>query len=738
MKNLKINAKLIISFGVVLAVLLGLSLVSFNSVNKMNGIISEYKDATLPNTNLSLSIQRNLFSFQKNVLTAIIDENPAVIAEAVKKAEDNFNEMLTFVESYKHTFTGDKALLDKIVAITEQNQSIEQQIVELSSKNLAETNKQAYVLYASEFAPNNEMIADILNDIVIQQENLAVEQSKSASSTALFSYIVLVIGVVLSFVITFILIILLRNSIVKPIIELGKKAVDISNGNLHVNLMSTSKDEIGMLTDTFINVRDTFILLLEKIEETAENFKMGEINARLPEDQFVGEYKNAVNAINSTVEGLINDTLVILDSFGQLGEGNFTVEMPQFPGKKADSNVKFNAVKGNLAAVNSDITKLIEGAINGQLDVRVNTESYRNDWKKLTEGLNSLLLSVSKPIDEANKVLDSLSQGIFDIKVENNFKGSFASMMNSFEKMVVSTGSYINEITEVLSTIASGDLTRDISREYIGQFNLIKNSINNISKTLRTTIYDIKISADNVLAGAKQITESAMTLAEGASSQAASIEELNASILNINEQTNRNADKAQNAEEFSKKSIESARNGNNEMTNMLNSMEDIKEASRNISKIIKVIDDIAFQTNLLALNAAVEAARAGQYGKGFAVVAEEVRSLASRSQKAAKETSELIENTIAKVNKGTEIAELTAGSLEAIVTNANAVSEIIDDIYFSTKEQVDAIGQITIGINQISDVVQTNSSTSEESAAAAQELNSQSEVLAQMVSHFKV
>jgi methyl-accepting chemotaxis protein len=249
---------------------------------------------------------------------------------------------------------------------------------------------------------------------------------------------------------------------------------------------------------------------------------------------------------------------------------------------------------------------------------------------------------------------------------------------------------------------------------------------------------EIDIASEQVSLGARQISDASQTLAEGSTEQAATVEELSASIQDIAEKTRQNAERADDASKMSVSVKVNAEKGAEQMSQMTAAVTEINQASQDISKVIKVIDDIAFQTNILALNAAVEAARAGEAGKGFAVVADEVRNLASKSAAAAKETGVLIENSMKKAELGSTIASDTAASLADIVDGINKSTELIAEIADGSKQQSLAISQINDGIMQVSEVVQRNSATAEECAASAEELNAQSTVLTEHVQKFEL
>ncbi|MBU4539640.1 methyl-accepting chemotaxis protein [uncultured Acetobacterium sp.] len=470
-----------------------------------------------------------------------------------------------------------------------------------------------------------------------------------------------------------------------------------SENMYHNNLVPSQK--LASIQAAMQDIRANQLLAVYERNPGTLQTRLDAINAAVESDNvLLKEYEATIqDDENKALYNTLSDSLV---SYRDLRNANLEQVKAQ---KYDEAMVGLGAVTQARLAVDKDLQALID--YNTKLSEEIlaeNTAEFRSRSTAmiilivvgigLAVGLGLMIANmISKPLRRMVDSAEEIANGNLDVAVKVDSRDEVGELGLAFIKMT-------DHINEIMTNIDS--------------------------------------AAEQVAAGSKQIADSSMGLSQGATEQASSIEQLTASIEEISSQTRLNADNASEANELAELTRENAVQGNNEMKRMLESMEEINESSANISKIIKVIDEIAFQTNILALNAAVEAARARQHGKGFAVVAEEVRNLAARSADAAKETTRMIEGSIKKVDDGTKIATTTAAALNKIVDDVAKVSGIVGNIASASNEQAIGISQINQGIMQVSEVVQMNSATSEESAAASEELSSQAVLLREQAARF--
>ncbi|MCL2853909.1 MAG: methyl-accepting chemotaxis protein [Defluviitaleaceae bacterium] len=626
----------------------------------------------------------------------------------------------------------------------------------------------AYYLYEV----NAEL--NTISDVWIERINRDNLQAETTTYTIMTTALALIVfaSIVIS--------IFTANSISKPLQRLSKDALNVSRGDIAVNGTSGREDEIGRVSNAFVAIVNSLNLLIESIELGVRETKQGHILHNYQDSRLQGVYATILGNTNNIAQeyrgvfDMLTDPLIFIDSGFKIlyanpasknlvsaGDANvvdmhvndflnadisnhpatakaFEEGVPQVAELqlKSSSNkhfdVEYKCIPFSYEGSNESALLMMTNITNirdiQRYTYKLNT--YRHErMEKLTGTIVAAFEKANLTVNIPQSSFDKDTQGI---ALEQDAVEAIV------QKATDTIKSYVDEVSRVLAAVADGDLTVSIDREYIGDFASIKDSINNISSSLHTTMSGISSSADQVLSRAGRISSNAFDLSAGAQEQARSVEELNEAIGMITRQTQQNADNALLANELSGKSSANAQSGNAAMEQMLEAMAKIKESSNRISNIVHTIQGIAFQTNLLALNASVEAARAGEHGKGFSVVADEVRSLAGRSQTSVTETTGLIEDSISRVEAGSKIAESTAESLNAIVESAGEVLAIIGNISAASKEQAEAVKNISDGLVQISNVAQSNTAVSEETAAASRELNSQSETLRRLVSFFKL
>ncbi len=347
---------------------------------------------------------------------------------------------------------------------------------------------------------------------------------------------------------------------------------------------------------------------------------------------------------------------------------------------------------------------------------------------------------ITRAVNEINAAAGRIAQGDFDADIKYTSKDELGQLADSMRKLCGSTKIVISDLDYVLKEVANGNLTVDSQAEanYVGAYANLLTSTRSFVSTLNETLTKINVAAEQVSSGSDQVSAGAQALAQGATEQASSVEELAATIQVVHGQINTNAEHAKEANTQTNIAGDKMNQANGRMGELVKAMEEIKQCSAQISEIIKTIEDIAFQTNILSLNAAIEAARAGAAGKGFAVVADEVRNLASKSAEAANNTNVLIDNTVRAIEDGNSLVDEVANMMQAVSEAAGLVAKLNAGISDGSAEAADSIAQINIGVDQISNVVQTNSATAEESAAASEELSGQAMMLKELISQFRL
>jgi len=551
--------------------------------------------------------------------------------------------------------------------------------------------------------------------------------------------VILISTAIILFLVAIFTYLFISRNFLRPLKGIVGSVKEVAQGNLYVNIKQPdSNDEIGELTRDMIELVATIQNLVYDLNNVNHQFNVvGDIEYRADASKYRNSFKEVVESVNRLQDSAVADVTNLLGALNQLAEGNFDINILDMPGKKMILPETLRLISSKLKEIYKSTVALAKSAAEGNLDEKVDVSKFEGSWASLVTSLNNLVKAVEDPIYKIEHNLILMTQGDFAL-MDEEFSGHFDLMSKACNKVNRTTQSYVEEIADVLACIARGDLTVSVNRDYVGSYAPIKDSLNIILDSLNKTMAGIQIAAKHVVVGSNQISQSSMSLAEGAVKQAAAIDRLSSSMNLIQERAIQSSENAIAAEQSSRMSRQHAAQGDEIVASMNDTMGKIKASSEGISEIINTITGIAFQTNLLALNASVEAARAGEHGKGFAVVADEVRTLAGRSQKSAADTSIIIANAAKSADEGTAAAVEVAASFGTITANIGETSRLISQILDISNKQLESVSLVAGSVEEINQVVTENSSNAEETAASSQELNSQAEILNEKVSFFKL
>jgi len=499
---------------------------------------------------------------------------------------------------------------------------------------------------------------------------------------------------------------------------------------------STAGDQITRVYGHFAEVMSSFQTLLNDTNAIINQHLEGDYKARLNETNYSGLHKKIASQTNTLLDYYINDYLELFKVLKEYADGDFSTAIRSYEGEWLWANKIMDDLRNNLINVTDEIGNLTQNAINGNFDTFIDTTDQKGQWLHILNELDTWVTVTKEPLHKICENLTETSKGNLQL-LDGDFKGEFDIVKNAVNLSNSTNLKIIDEISDILTGIAQGDLGKKPVLDYLGAYEPINKALHKILNNLNSSLREISRTANDLLNWSNNLSHVSDKLASSANLQSGVVQELHSTMESINQAVQ---ESLHNLDFLSKQAENSKQYGNDSLVginNMVHAMDDIQDSSVRISKALRAIDDIAFQTNLLSLNASVEAARAGESGRGFAVVAIEVGSLSNRSQAAARETEELISESLTRVSTGTESVKNTANALEFMVKDVDKAGELIFNIADTFNNTASTIASVNREISNINNIVQANATTSKECYDVANEFNTRAQRLMDMVSFYK-
>lgn len=780
-KNMNIGFRLGLGFGLVTLLMIIVGLLAINRVQQLDEQIGLVVEDRMPKVEWASGWVDAVNEVARVLRNEVILSNLVVIEKEDGRIENIRERMDVYKDSLKSTITTPegKKVLDAAYSFSADIRVLQDQI-----RNFAKVNNDsaASALLFGEYRAMQSEYLKALAELISYQQHLAMADGESAGLLAVSTRTLIIQLLVAALVMSFLLAWFITRSVTQPIARCIRIAEDVAKGDLDVDVRVDSTDEVGKLMAAMSVQVAKLKALIEDMNRMSKAHDSGDIDVAMPVNEYQNSFRTMAEGVNAMVFGYVAMNKKALACVMEFGQGNFEAPLERFPGKKAFINESVEQVRGNLKALIADALMLSQAAVNGKLAARADVNRHQGDFRKIVQGVNETLDAVINPLNVAAKYVEDISKGVIPSLITDNYNGDFNLIKNNLNVVVkmmndllretdglvkaalggqlttranaaLFAGGWhqlvsgvnqtldsvlqpINEASGILEKVAARDMTARVKGDYQGDHAKIKNSLNTAVENLDKALSQVSEGASQVASASEQISAGSQSQAQGANEQASSLEEISSSLEEIASMTKQNADNANQAKNLSGEADNNARQGTEAMARMSGAIGRIKESSDQTAKIVKTIDEIAMQTNLLALNAAVEAARAGEAGRGFAVVAEEVRNLAQRSAQAAKNTADMIGESVRNADDGVKIAHEVSSSFEQIAVSSKKVNDLIAEIAAASKEQSQGIDQVTTAVSQMDKVTQQNAANSEESASASEELSSQAQELQSMVAQF--
>lgn len=680
--DMSIKRKLGMSFGIIIALTLAGGLFSiYEARNLASSSDKLYNHPYTVGTNLR-DIEREVLFINHKLIEISTAKNSGMIEAnkvAIDAAETKINEAYTILDE---RYLGDKSEIQSLRALLSEWVPLRGKIINQAHFQVKNDPISLFKLKSSPLTDNLLVKADeIIN--ATRNPQIALKERTKANDTA--------------------------HSI--------KENILLIIAELEYALISSSVDSINKYNQKIDSIEQATIQAFDDLANNfqTENNTLSESKALLTSwnpirNQLISGAKTLINS--KSVNTIINESNPHLEKLNQTIAG-----IKKFTNNKAaefNSSISAAATRSQTFLL---IVILLIVAFSVFISAKISSDFIKS-FAFISTGLDKIANS-NKSF--ASFVRENIAQNNWDVKAEVNLDQRFLNDLESYTKRQDEVGDICKSCQKIIFS----------SRETADSTNTCIDSVNKALSNITATVYQIKEAATH-------ITTASQTVSQGATEQASSLEEISTNMNEINSVMKQNAQNAKIANDYTYKVSNAAIDGEKKMDELITSMENINVASEKISKIIKVIDNIAFQTNLLALNAAVEAARAGQHGKGFAVVAEEVRNLSARSAKASSETAQLIEETVNQIKTGSQITEQTAESLKQIKEKIESSTSLMSEINNTSQKQALGIEQTNLALGQISTITQSNTAVAEESASSSQEMLTKAELLKDTISRFKI